>query len=108
MRLDVAVDDATCVYMLYSRILNKCNVLAEYLRNIVLKELTKKPSKPPKNGPFGLRSGQFRTKIFGATNSKLQKFSICAAVATAAGVLSCGPKPRRPEGPRRGGDGLTN
>ena len=47
---------------------------------------------------FGLRSGRFRTKIFGAKNSKFQKFSICAAVA-AAGRL---------EGPRHGGDGRTN
>ena len=37
--------------------------------------------------PFGLRSGRFRTKIFGAKNSKFQKFSICAAVAAAAGAL---------------------
>ena len=38
-------------------------------------------------GPFGLRSGQFRTKISGAKNLKFQKFSICAAVAAAAGAL---------------------
>ena len=37
-------------------------------------------------GPFGLRSGQFRTKFFGANNSKFQNFSICAAVAAAAGA----------------------
>ena len=64
------------------------NVLAEYLRNIVLKELTKKNGqKPSKNGPFGLRSGQFRIKIFGAKNLKFQKFSICAAVGAAAWAL---------------------
>ena len=38
-------------------------------------------------GPLGLRSGQFRTKISGAKNSKFQQFSICAAVAAAAGAL---------------------
>ena len=35
---------------------------------------------------------------------------ICAAVAAAAGALyiNSRPEPRRPEGPRRGGDGRTN
>ena len=36
---------------------------------------------------FEVRLGQFWTKIFGAKNSKFQKFSICAAVAAAAGAL---------------------
>ena len=37
--------------------------------------------------PFGLRSGQFRTKIPKAKDLKFQKFSICAAIAAAAGAL---------------------
>ena len=38
-------------------------------------------------GTFSVRSGQFRIQIFGATNLKFQKFSICAAVAAPAGAL---------------------
>ena len=38
-------------------------------------------------GPFGVHSCQFRSKLFGAKNSKFQKISICAAVAAAAGAL---------------------
>ena len=38
-------------------------------------------------GPFGIRSGQFRVQIFGAKNLKYQTFSICEAVAAAAGAL---------------------
>ena len=37
--------------------------------------------------PLALCSDQFRTKISGAKNLKFQKFSICAAIAAAAGAL---------------------
>ena len=44
----------------------------------------------PFGGPFGLRLGQFRIKIFGAENLKLQKVSIVTlreAKRGSAGVL---------------------
>ena len=73
-------------------------------------------------GPFGVRSGSVRARVPGFVrgafgpisdqnfrSQKFQKFSICAAVAAAAGALySRRPEPRRREGPRRGGDGRTN
>ena len=61
---------------------------------------------PP--GPFGVRSGQFRTKIFGAKNLKLKKVRCMWPSPPWRGPSSRRLEHCRPEGPRRGGDGPTN
>ena len=66
-------------------------------------------------GPFGVRSGPVRAN-FGPKFSepKIQNFNnfkLCGRRRRGGpgrGPSSCRPEPRRPEGPRRGGDGRTN
>ena len=58
--------------------------------------------------PFGIRSDQFRTKIFGAKKNREFKNFQFVRPSPRRGPSSCRPEPHRPKGPRRGGDGRTN
>ena len=60
-----------------------------------------------KRGPFGVRSGQLRTKISGA-KTNFKHFQFARPSPLWRGPSSRHPEPRRPEGPRRSGDGRTN
>ena len=85
------------------------NVLAEYLRNIVLKELTKKTVK---NRQKTVRSGSVRVN-FGPKFSEpkilnFKNFQFVRPSPPRRGPSSRPAEPRRPEGPRGGGDGRTN
>ena len=60
-------------------------------------------------GPFGLRSGQFQTKISGAKNIKISKtFSLCGRRRGGGGPLAAVPSPVARKGPRGSDDGHTN